>query len=79
MAERGTVAWRVDFQTLRPEALKEQTGRLELFFATGCTILIAHHPAPDAALELRIYLPASRGRSGSTRSRSRGGVRMHSG
>ena len=40
-----------------PTSLKEQTGRLESLWATGCTILTAHLPTPDAALELRIYLP----------------------
>ena len=57
MAERSTVACRVDFRTLPAEVLTEQTGRLESLWATGCTILTAHRPAPDAALELRIYLP----------------------
>ena len=37
MAERGTVAWRVDFQTLRPEALKEHTGRK----ATTCKVTLS--------------------------------------
>ncbi len=57
MSERSTVPCRVDFRTLPAESLTEQTGRLESLWATGCTILAAHQPAADAALELRIYLP----------------------
>jgi hypothetical protein len=57
MSESSTVPCRVDFRTLPAKSLTEQTGRLESLWATGCTILTAHHPGPDAVLELRIYLP----------------------
>ena len=57
MLERSTVPCRVDFRILSAESLTEQTGRLESLWATGCTILTTHHPAADAVLELRIYLP----------------------
>lgn len=57
MSERSTVPCRVDFRTLPAQSLIEQTGRLESLWATGCTILTDHHPAPDPVVELRIYLP----------------------
>lgn len=57
MSERSTVPCRVDFRAIPARSLKEQTGRLESLWATGCTILTSHHPTPEAALELRIYLP----------------------
>lgn len=57
MLESSTVPCRVDFRTVPAQSLTEQTGRLESLWATGCTILSAHHTASGEALELRIYLP----------------------
>jgi hypothetical protein len=57
MSERSTVPCRVDFRVLPADSFKEHTGRLESLWATGCTILTSYHPASDAKLELRLYLP----------------------
>lgn len=57
MSERSTVPCRVDFRVLSATAFTEQTARLESIWATGCSILTAHSPASEAAIELRIYLP----------------------
>ena len=57
MSERSAVPCRVDFRVLPAHSFKEQTGRLESLWTTGCTIFTARHPSAEAALELRIYLP----------------------
>jgi hypothetical protein len=57
MSERTTVSCRVDFRVLPAASFTEHTGRVESLWATGCTILAPHHPASDARLELRLYLP----------------------
>ena len=51
--------FRADFRPVAATTLSEQTGRVESFSATGCTILTRSHPDPGAELELRLYLPGS--------------------
>ena len=57
MSERRTAPCRVDVRTLPAHFLKEQTGRLESLWATGCTILTPQPPVSDTLQELRIHLP----------------------
>ena len=57
MSQPITVPCRVDFRVIPTHTLKEQTGRMDVLSANGCTILTHHRPAVGTILELRIALP----------------------
>lgn len=57
MSAFTSVPCRIDFRVLPVTTLTDAAGRLETLSTTGCTIRTRHHLPPDAALELRIYLP----------------------
>ena len=52
--EHGAVSSR--FRTPPAHSLKEQTGRLEALWTTGCTILTPQPPVSDTLYELWIHL-----------------------
>ena len=61
---RATPRFRVQFRTTFSASLKlERTGILLDLSAGGCRIESPLTPEPGFSLELRIYVPASNGRS----------------
>ncbi len=50
---------RVDFRPVAAQEFHEQTGRVDMLSATGCSIRSRQRPEPGKTLELRVYLPGA--------------------